>query len=210
MPYIAELLQALDQSYAQKAEEQNLRTQQNLEERLLTFQRELETQHKHQLETELSLYKNRELVKVRMEEREKYQRELAEQRHNTTMAHQKKIEELRKTEHQMLERYRKKEQVSKNNFSITDINALVLHISISITQDLEAGLYAQRQSLLAELNSLKLRETELKGEVELKKKSIGVEEERLVKIEQQLIGREKAIERSKAYYESMAEEKAQK
>ena len=108
----AEQLQALDQSYAQKAEEQRLRTQQNLEERLSTFQRDLEAQYKSQLETELSLYKSRELAKVRMEEREKYQQELASERVEATVAHQKKIEELRRTEQQMMDRYRKKEQVS--------------------------------------------------------------------------------------------------
>lgn len=77
----------------------------------MTFQRDLEAQHKLQLETELSLYKSRELAKVRMEEREKCQRELTGERLQITLAHQKKIEELRKMEQQMLERYRKKEQV---------------------------------------------------------------------------------------------------
>ncbi len=77
----------------------------------MTFQRDLEAQHKHQLETELSLYKNRELAKVKIEERERYQRELTGERLEITLAHQKKIEELRKLEQQMLERYRKKEQV---------------------------------------------------------------------------------------------------
>ena len=48
---------------------------------------------------------------MRMEEREKCQRELTDERLQITLAHQKKIEELRKMEQQMLERYRKKEQV---------------------------------------------------------------------------------------------------
>ncbi len=77
----------------------------------MTFQRDLEAQHKHQLETELSLYKSRELAKVKIEERERYQRELTGERLEITLTHQKKIEELRKLEQQMLERYRKKEQV---------------------------------------------------------------------------------------------------
>ena len=85
----------------------------------MTFQRDLEAQYKSQLETELSLYKSRELAKVRMEEREKYQQELASERVGATVAHQKKIEELRKTEQQMMDRYRKKEQVSYSYSTLT-------------------------------------------------------------------------------------------
>ncbi len=101
----------MDQSYAKKAEEENAKTQQNIEERLLCYQRDLETQHKHQLHTEVALYKNREVAKVRTEEREKYQQELAGERLQATVAHQKQIQEMKKMEQQMLERYRKKEQV---------------------------------------------------------------------------------------------------
>lgn len=104
-------MHALDQSYARKADEENAKSQRNVEERLLCYQRDLEARHKHQLDTELSLYKSRELVKVRGEERDKYQRELAAVKLEATVAHQKQVQELRKLEQQMLERYRKKEQV---------------------------------------------------------------------------------------------------
>ena len=112
---VDEQLQALDRSYAQKAEQHSVRCQQNLEERLLTFQRDLETQYKKQLETELSLYRTRELVKMRLEERERYQGDLTRERTEMVQNHQKKIDELRKSEMQMLERFRKKEQVIINS-----------------------------------------------------------------------------------------------
>lgn len=48
---------------------------------------------------------------MRLEEREKYQEDLTRERTEMTQTHQKKIDELRKSETQMLERFRKKEQV---------------------------------------------------------------------------------------------------
>jgi len=107
----ADQLRALDQSYALKAEEQQLQTQQRLDERLLSFQREVEAQHRAQLDSELALYKSRELAKLRSEERERYQSQLLNERLEMTTAHQRKIEDLRKTEQQLIERYRNKEQV---------------------------------------------------------------------------------------------------
>ena len=113
-PNVDEQLKVLDQSYAQKAEQHSVRCQQNLEERLSAFQRELEAQYKNQLETELSLYRTRELAKMRLEEREKYQEDLTKEKMEMVQNHQKKIDELRKSEVQMLERFRKKEQVNCN------------------------------------------------------------------------------------------------
>ena len=58
-------------------------------------------------------------------------------------------------------------------------------IMISL-QELEAGIYSQRQTLLAEMESLKLREAEMKRQAELDKKMLAMERERVRMREEQL------------------------
>ena len=99
-------------TYARKAEEESLKCQASLDDRLLTLQRDLEARYKHQLESELTLYQTRELAKVRQEERDRYREELAREREGLQQVHQLKLEEVKRSEQHMLEKYRRKEQVS--------------------------------------------------------------------------------------------------
>ena len=75
---------------------------------------------------------------------------------------------------------------------------------------MESSIHSQRQALLAEISSLKVREAELKRQAELNGRANSLEEERLNKLADQLAGREKALEKMKSHYESMVEEKAEK
>ena len=75
---------------------------------------------------------------------------------------------------------------------------------------MESSVHSQRQTLLAEISSLKVREAELKRKTELSGRANSLEEERLNKLADQLAGREKALEKMKSHYESMVEEKAEK
>ena len=75
---------------------------------------------------------------------------------------------------------------------------------------MESSVHSQRQTLLAEISSLKVREVELKRKTELNGRANSLEEERLNKLADQLAGREKALEKMKSHYESMVEEKAEK
>lgn len=111
-------MKALDQSYALKVEQQSIKHQQNFEERLLALQRDLEGQYKRQLATELSLCQSRDVARMKLEERERYQKDLARERAQMSEEHQKKMSELRRSEVQMMERFRKKEQASLS-FSVS-------------------------------------------------------------------------------------------
>ena len=75
-------------------------------------------------------------------------------------------------------------------------------IMISL-QELEAGIYSQRQTLLAELESLKLREAEMKRQAELDKKMLAMERERVRMREEQLATHETTLQHT-------ANEKTQK
>ena len=103
----------MDQTYARKAEEEATKCQLALEDRLSMLQHELEARYKDKLDSELTLHRNRELVKVRLEERERYQQELAKERQTLQHMHQLKLDEMKKSEQRMLEKYRRKEQVQK-------------------------------------------------------------------------------------------------
>lgn len=124
---IADRLEALDQSYAYKAEQESQKSQASLEDRLASFQSDLETRYKRQFEAEMMLYRTRELAKVREEEREKYQRELSKEKDEMHRNYQLRLEETRKSEQRVMERYRMKEQVSIDLF-IESIHSFDLRI----------------------------------------------------------------------------------
>ena len=109
--FTATQLQALENAYARKAEEETQKYQKSLEDRLSEYQRDLEARYKTQLETEMNLFRSRELVKARLEEREKYQREILREKEEAQLKHQQKMDDLRRSELQMKERYCRKEQV---------------------------------------------------------------------------------------------------
>ena len=70
-------------------------------------------------------------------------------------------------------------------------------------QELEASIYSQRQTLLAEMESLKLREAEMKRQAELDKKMLAIGRERVRIREEQLAASEMTLQQA-------ANEKAQK
>lgn len=114
--FSATQLQALENAYARKAEEETQKYQQSLDDRLSEYQRDLEARYKKQLETEMNLFQTKELVKARLEERERYQREALKEREEAQQKHQHRLDDLRRNELQLKERYCKKEQVSRSSF----------------------------------------------------------------------------------------------
>ena len=109
-------LQALEDSYAQRAEEENRRYQQTLEERMAAFQRESESRYKRQLEVEMAHFREREVAEMRVEERERFQEEVGRMRSELHGVYQQKMEGVRKIELETLERLRRKEQVRERLF----------------------------------------------------------------------------------------------
>ena len=192
-------MEELDASYARRTEEECIKCQFSLEDRLLAFRQDLEARYKQQLETELTLYRSRELSRLRQEERESYRQQMAKERADLNHVHQLKLEEARKAEHRMEEKYRRKEQVV-HKLEMFTIN----HLSLSF-KELEAGLYSQRQTLLSELNSLREKEAGLKREAELDKKALALEKEQLKVKSEQL---EKTIKEAEDRAKKTAAEKA--
>ena len=104
-------LEELDVSYARKAQEESVKCRHSMEDRLLGFQHDLEARYKQHLDAELDLYRSKELARARQEERDRCRGELAKERADLHQAHQVKLEAIRKSEQDMMEKYRRKEQV---------------------------------------------------------------------------------------------------
>lgn len=107
-------LQALEESYARKAEEENRRHQQSLEQQMIASGHESEARLRRQLEVEMAQFREREVSRMRLEERERYQEEQGRLRTELEGSHRQKLEAVRKMEVDTLERLRRKEQVCSN------------------------------------------------------------------------------------------------
>lgn len=74
-------------------------------------------------------------------------------------------------------------------------------------QELEAGIYTQRQTLLGELDSLRVKEAGFKRDIELERRAVALKREQAKAMTEQL---ENTTKQMKARFELMAEEKVQK
>jgi len=74
-------------------------------------------------------------------------------------------------------------------------------------QDLEASIFSQRQVLLSELDSVKVKEAELKRQAELDRKSIELERERIKAMSEQM---EKSLQQINVQFDFLAKSKAVK
>ena len=70
-------------------------------------------------------------------------------------------------------------------------------------------MYSQRQTLLDELNALRVKESGLKRQAELDKRAIALEKEHMKTMTEQLEAREKGLQQIKTNLERKAEEKIQ-
>ena len=111
--YAAYKLEALDEVYARKVEEEALKCTASLEDRLATVQTDLEACYKSRLDTEMSLYQERELAKVRREERDRYHDKLDKEKEELQNAYHLRLENVKKSEKNLAEIYHRKEMVNK-------------------------------------------------------------------------------------------------
>ena len=108
-------LQALDRSYALRAEEEKRRCQHSLDERLAAYQRECDAHSRAEREREMAVLREGELKRVREEERERWQGEVGRKREELEGKHGAKMAALRQTELETMERLRRKEQVGEGH-----------------------------------------------------------------------------------------------
>ncbi|ELV09181.1 Oral-facial-digital syndrome 1 protein [Tupaia chinensis] len=153
-------------------------------EALISREKEtLERLHKHQ---ELKYFKDTEIAKIKMEEKRKYEKELAEFRTEFEKVCQAKSEALISREKETLERLHKHQEIETKE------------------------IYAQRQILLKDIDLLRGREAELKQRVEAFELTQRLQEEKNKKVTEALRRREQNIKNIEEKYEQKLKNELQK
>ncbi|XP_070145890.1 centriole and centriolar satellite protein OFD1 isoform X3 [Ovis canadensis] len=137
---LAEKLQLIDNEFAGACPQQP--KLESLEIKLNEYKREVEQQLRAEMSQKLKYFKDTEIMKIKMEEKKKYEKELAEFRNEFERTCQAKSEALISQEKTTLERIQKHQENETKE------------------------IYAQRQLLLKDIDLLRGREAELKQRIE--------------------------------------------
>ncbi|KAL5012921.1 hypothetical protein ScPMuIL_011472 [Solemya velum] len=169
--------QDVDELFFSRREEHHKSGSMAMEERLLLFQRQQEERYRSDLKLEVARIKENEIARIRMEEKEKSRQENDRCRKELERTYQSKFDALVQRERNSIERLQREQE---------------LH---------EKEIYAQRQTLLGEIEALRLREAEVRreGEVILREKKL--EDDRRKAWEHQLRSRENEVKRNEMQFD---------
>lgn len=129
-----EKLNGVERIYRSKKEKYNENAKVGLEEKLVSLQRQLEERYETELQMELTRMKENDLVRFRIEEKEKCRKELELSKKELEKNYQIRLNALRERERNFTERLQKEEQMQCKE------------------------TYIQRQSLLEEISALRERD----------------------------------------------------
>ncbi|KAL8607286.1 hypothetical protein ACOMHN_047617 [Nucella lapillus] len=147
-------LHSLEELYSSRRDDLNRSSHSAVEERLLSYQRQLEDRYNSQLKLELARLKDCEVAGMRMEEKEKGRKEMEQAKRELQRTYQEKYDRLVERERNSTERLQKEQELQ------------------------EKEVYSQRQMLLSEIESVRQREAELKREAEVNKREKQLTEDR--------------------------------
>ncbi|NXN98611.1 OFD1 protein, partial [Rhinopomastus cyanomelas] len=164
---LAEKLQLIDEQFA-GSYPQHLKYE-SLEVKLHEYRREIEKQLQAEMSQKLEHFKEVEIAKIKMEEKAQTQKEISELRHELEKNHQAKCEALISREKNAIERLQKQQEIEAKE------------------------VYAQRQSLLKDIEVVRTRETELKQRIEAFEVTQKLQEEKNKAIDDALRRREVAV-----------------
>nr|KAF6436086.1 OFD1 centriole and centriolar satellite protein [Rousettus aegyptiacus] len=172
---LAEKLQLIDDQFADTYPHR-LKLE-SLEIKLNEYKREIEQQLQAEMIQKMKYLKNTEIAKLFMEEKRKYEKELAEFRNQFERTRQAKSEALLSQEKMTLERIQKHQE--------------------SETKE----IYAQRQLLLKDIDLLRGREAELKQRIEAFELAQRLQEEKNKSVTEALRRRELSIKNIEETYD---------
>ncbi|KAM6151470.1 LOW QUALITY PROTEIN: centriole and centriolar satellite protein OFD1-like [Rhynchocyon petersi] len=161
---LAEKLHVLDDQFADTHSHHP--KLESLERKLNEYKKDTEKQLRAEMAQKLKYFKDTELAKVKMEEKRKYEKELADFRNEFDRVCQTKSEALISREKNTLERLQKHQEIETRE------------------------IYAQRQVLLKNLDVLRGRQAELKQRIEAFDLSQRLQEEKKKSVEDALGRRE--------------------
>ncbi|XP_062344014.1 centriole and centriolar satellite protein OFD1 isoform X2 [Cinclus cinclus] len=172
---LAEKLQLIDEQFADYYPQHQ--KYESLEVKLNEYRKEIEKQLQEEMHQKLEHFKEVEIAKIKMEEKVQTQKEISELRHELEKMHQAKSEALISREKNAIERLQKQQEIEAKE------------------------VYAQRQSLLKDIEAIRTREAELKQRMEAFEITQKVQEEKNKAIEDALRRREVAVKNIEETYD---------
>ncbi|KAF4789435.1 Oral-facial-digital syndrome 1 protein [Turdus rufiventris] len=171
----AEKLQLIDEQFADSYPQHQ--KYESLEVKLNEYRKEIEKQLQEEMHQKLEHFKEVEIAKIKMEEKVQTEKEISELRHELEKMHQAKTEALISREKNAIERLQKQQEIEAKE------------------------VYAQRQSLLKDIEAIRTREAELKQRMEAFEITQKVQEEKNKAIEDALRHREAAVKNIEETYD---------
>ncbi|NXU50575.1 OFD1 protein, partial [Turnix velox] len=172
---LAEKLQLIDEQFADSYPQHQ--KYESLEVKLQEYRKEIEKQLQAEMHQKLEHFKEVEIAKIKMEEKVQTQKEISELRHELEKTHQAKAEALISREKNAIERLQKQQEIEAKE------------------------VYAQRQSLLKDIEVIRTRETELKQRIEAFEVTQKLQEEKNKAIDEALRRREVAVKNIEETYD---------
>lgn len=179
-------LQSVDEAYKQRSDEDEMMNKHAIQERLLKLKREIEARSREEINREISRFKESELKRVELEEREKARKEIASTRREIENTYKARLDALKDREHATMDRLQKHQEL------------------------IERETYAQRQSLLEELRVIKQRETDIRRESEINSRAARMEEDKRKALEENLKLREASVANIETTYENRLREESKR
>ncbi|XP_074670880.1 centriole and centriolar satellite protein OFD1 isoform X2 [Strix aluco] len=172
---LAEKLQLIDEQFADSYPQHQ--KYESLEVKLQEYRKEIEKQLQAEMCQKLEQFKEVEIAKIKMEEKVQTQKEISELRHELERTHQAKSEALISREKNAIERLQKQQEIEAKE------------------------VYAQRQSLLKDIEVIRTREAELKQRIEAFEVTQKLQEEKNKAIDDALRRREVAVKNIEETYD---------
>ncbi|KAM6420861.1 centriole and centriolar satellite protein OFD1 isoform 1-T1 [Pluvialis apricaria] len=172
---LAEKLQLIDEQFAGSYPQHQ--KYESLEVKLHEYRKEIEKQLQAEMFQKLEHFKEVEIAKIKMEEKVQTQKEISELRHELERTHRAKSEALISREKNAIERLQKQQEIEAKE------------------------VYAQRQSLLKDIEVIRTREVELKQRIEAFEVTQKLQEEKNKAIDEALRRREVAVKNIEETYD---------
>ncbi|KAK2188106.1 hypothetical protein NP493_141g01025 [Ridgeia piscesae] len=167
----------LDKYYDSMRDTTHRESSLGMEDRLLAYQRQLDERSHTEVKLEVARFCESELSRMRLEERDKFQGELAKIRRELEVTYQCKADGLLQRERHAIERLQKQQEM------------------------MEKETYSQRQSLLEEIDILRQREAEIRRREETINREHLLWEDKMRTKEESLKMREETVRREKMEYD---------
>ncbi|KGL81868.1 Oral-facial-digital syndrome 1 protein, partial [Tinamus guttatus] len=172
---LAEKLQMIDEQFADSYPQHQ--KFESLEIKLNEYKKEIEKQLQAEMYQKLEHFKEVEIAKIKMEEKVQTQKEISELRREFERTHQAKSEALISREKNAIERLQKQQEIEAKE------------------------VYAQRQTLLKDIEVIRTREAELKQRIEAFEITQKLHEEKNKTIDDALRRREVAVKNIEETYD---------